>query len=160
VINGNKTQTISNTAVKQSILTSQPLNNFYQSFSSSLQNKTFEPSTSKVISTNKCFVVASTISHSNLVPVTASLSKSATSIPSPTTTYVTFKPAVPNNISMANNSLHRAEGGTIVVGNKQYQLVKGPTGQMRAVINKPRTFIKPAPPIITKVCKIHQYIYF
>ncbi|CAI6359648.1 unnamed protein product [Macrosiphum euphorbiae] len=150
VINGNKTQTIGNTAIKPKILTGQPLNNFYQSFSSSLQNKNLEPSTSKVIPTNKCFVVATTISHSPLVQVTASLSKSATTIPATTTTFVTFKPAVPNNISMVNGTLQRAEGSTILVGNRQYQLVKGPTGQMRAVINKAKTFIKPQPVAMDK----------
>ncbi|CAI6352395.1 unnamed protein product [Macrosiphum euphorbiae] len=145
VINGNKTQTIGNTAIKPKILTGQPLNNFNQSFSSSLQNKNLEPSTSKVIPTNKCFVVAPTISHSPLVQVTASLSKSATTIPATTTTFLTFKPAVPINISMVNGALQRAEVSTILVGNRPYKLVKGPTGQMRAVINKAKTFIKPQP---------------
>jgi len=61
---------------------------------------------------------------------------------------------------MANSSLQRAEGSNITIGNKQYQLVKGPTGQMRAVINKPKEFIKPQPTVMTKVYKIYQYILF
>ncbi|XP_016661291.1 uncharacterized protein LOC100574406 [Acyrthosiphon pisum] len=150
VLKGNKTQTIGNTAVKPSILTGQTLNTFYQSFSSSLHDKTFEPSTSKVIPTNKCFVVAPTISHSPFVKLTASLSKTALPIPATPTTFVIIKPAVPNNISMANSSLNRAEGKTIIVGNKQYKFVKGPTGELRAVVNKTKTFVKPPPTIKTK----------
>ncbi|XP_029347894.1 uncharacterized protein LOC100569364 [Acyrthosiphon pisum] len=147
MINGEKTQTIGNTAANPSILTSQPSNNLYQSFSSSLQNKTSETSTSKVIPTNnKCFVLPPTISHSPLVEATASMSKSTT-----TTKYLTFKSAVPNNISMPNSSLCSADGRTIVVGNKQYQLVKEPTGQMRAVINKTKIFFKPPPTVKCRV---------
>lgn len=154
MINANKSQTIVKTAVS-----SQPLNNFYQAFSSSLKKRTHEPSTSKGIPVNKCFVVAPTIPHRPLVQVTPSLSRTVTSIPA-TTTFLTFKPSIHNTITAANNSLPRTEGSTIVVGNKHYQLVKGSSGQMKAVVNTPKIFMKSPPVIPTKVCKIHQYIMF
>lgn len=137
VLNGNKSQTIGNTAVEPSTVTSQPLNNFYESFSSSLQKKTSESSTPKVMSTKKCIVVTSTISNSPLVQVTASSSGTATTIP----TFVTFKPSQINK-SMANSALIRAEGNTIVLGNKQFQLLKGSASQMRAVVNGTSILLK------------------
>jgi len=156
VINANS-QTIGKT-----VITSQPLNNFYQAFSSTLQKKPQEPSTSstpKGIPVNKCFVVTPAIPHKPLMQVTSSLPRTITSMPA-TTTFLTFKPAIQNQSSVANSSLHRAEGSTIVVGNKQYQLVKGPSGQMKAVVNTPKIFMKSPPVVPTKVCKIHQYIMF
>uniref|UniRef100_A0A2S2P9M4 MYND-type domain-containing protein n=2 Tax=Schizaphis graminum TaxID=13262 RepID=A0A2S2P9M4_SCHGA len=109
-----------------------PLHSFYESFSSSLQTKVSSNSSiPKVIQTKKCVVVKPAISKNNLIQVTASSSETSTGTP----TYVTFKPAIQNNKSFTNNSIQRAEGGTILLGNRQYQLVKGSTGQMKAFMN-------------------------
>lgn len=163
MIDGNKTTIVGNTGVKPSTVTSQPLNNLYQSFSSSLQKKTNEPSSSKTTTINKCFVVTPTINHSqSLAQVKGSSSKSAIAIPTTSTTFVAFKPPIQKKIATTNNSIHRVEGGTIVVGNKQYQLVKGPSGQMRAIVNNTNTVVKPKPQpsATTEVGTIQQYIIF
>jgi len=132
-----------------------PLHTFYESFSSSLPTKvSSESSIPKVIQTKKCVVVKPAISKNNLIQVTASSSETTTGTP----TFVTFKPAIQNNKSLTNSPLQRAEGGTILLGNKQYQLVKGPSGQMRAFMNGTNILFKSPPNVIIKVCKIHQYI--
>lgn len=156
MLKGSKSQTIGNTGIKPSNVTSQPINNFYESFSSSLQKKTSESSTSKMIPTKKCIVVTPTISNSSLVQVTAvSSSQTATSTPTTTTTFLTFKPSIHNKI-VANSPLRRVEGSTILLGNKQYQLVKGPSGQMKAVVNGNNILLKSPPASIVKVCIINS----
>jgi len=154
LLNGNKPQTIGNTSVEPSIVTSQPLNNFYESFSSSLQTKPSETCTSQTMPAKKCIVVTPTISNGPMVQAIASSSQTATSAPPPTT-YVTFKPPIQTKKPMANTFLQRAEGSTIVLGNKQYQLVKGPTGQMRAVVNGANILVKSSSSSAVKVSKIH-----
>lgn len=155
----NKSQIIGNIAVDRSTVTSQP--NFHEPFSSSLQKRTSESSTSNVIPTKKCFVVTSTISNNSMVQIASSSSGTSTPTPTPpptttTTSYVTFKPPILNK----NGPLHRAEGSTILLGNKQYQLVKAPSSQIKAaVINGTNIGIRPQPTPI-KVSTIHQYIIF
>lgn len=162
MLNGNKPQTIGNTAIEPSIITSQPLNNFYESFSTSLQKKPSETSTSQIIPAKKCIVVTPNISNSSMVQAIASSSQTAIPIPTPTTTttYVTFKPPIQSKKSISNNLLQRAEGSTILLGNKQYQLVKGPSGQMRAVVNGTNILVKSSPTNIIKVSKIHHLLIF
>lgn len=160
MINGNNTTTVGNTAVKPSTVTSQPLNNFYQSFSSSLQKKTNIPSSSKMTPINKCSVVKPTNTHSqSLVQVKGSYSKSAISIPTTPTTLVAFKPSIQKKVPTTSSFLQRAEGGIIIIDNKQYRLVKGPSGQMRAIANNTNTVFKPKPwPSVTPIVStIQQY---
>ncbi|XP_022181956.1 uncharacterized protein LOC111041828 [Myzus persicae] len=64
-LNGNKSQTIGNTAIEQSI------KNFDESFSSSTQKKNSESFSSKVIPTEKCMTVMPSISNSSLMQITA-----------------------------------------------------------------------------------------
>jgi len=148
MLNGSKPQTIGIAGIEQSVVTTQPINNFYESFSSSLQKEASEPSTSNVISTNKCIVVTSAISNSPLVQVTASSSRTATSTP----TTSTFKPSIQINETVANSPLCRAEGGTIVLDNKQYELVTGPSVQMRDLVNGSNILVNSPPSDIVKVC--------
>jgi len=166
VLNGSTSQTTGNTAVKPLNVMSQPLNTFCQSFSSQLQKKTYVSSTSQVIPTNKCFGVMPINSHSPLVQATTSLLETAISIPTPTTS-VALQSSMQNKISMENSSVHRVEGSTIVLGNKHHQLVKGPTDQMKEVVNgynpKPESpvlnniVVNQKPTVFIKVFKIHQY---
>lgn len=149
------------------IITSQPLNNFYESFSTSLQKKPAETSTSQMIPAKKCIVVTPNISNSPMVQAIASSSQTATSTPTPTptptttttTTYVTFKPPIQSKNCMPNNLVQRPESSTILLGNKQYQLVNG-SGAMRAVVNGTNILVKPSPSNINKVSKIHHLIIF
>jgi len=155
LINAKKAQTIGNTTVESLNTSKQPLHNFYESFSSSLQKTvSSESSIPKAVPTKKCIVVKPAITKTHLVQVATTSSETGTGIP----TYMTFKPAVQNNKSPAIGPLQRAEGSTILLGNKQYQLVKGPAGQMRAVMNGSNILVKSPPPAIIKVCKIHHYI--
>jgi len=144
-----------NTTVEPPITMSQPLNNFYESFSSSLQRKVSSDSfTSKVMPTKKRVVVTSTIANNSLVQGTSTLSETTTITTTTTTaTLVTLKPTIQNNSPIATNPLLRAEGSTIFVGNRQYQLVKGPSGQMRAVVNGTNILVK-SPTTTIKVCKM------
>lgn len=156
MINTKKAQTTGNTTVESLNIPKPPLHNFYESFSSSLQ-KTVSPESSipKAVPTKKCIVVKPAITKTHLVQVATSSSETGTGTP----TYVTFKPAVQNNKSPANSHLQRAEGSTILLGNKQYQLVKGgSTGQMRAIMNGSNILVKSPPPAFIKVCKINHYI--
>ncbi|XP_027843371.1 uncharacterized protein LOC114124329 isoform X3 [Aphis gossypii] len=147
LINTKKTQTTGNTTVEPFKLPKPPLHNFYESFSSSLQKTvSSESSVPKAVPTKKCIVVKPAITKTHLVQVTTSSSESGTGTP----TYMTFKPAVQNNKSSAMSPLQRAEGSTILLGNKQYQLVKGPAGQMRAVMNGSNILVKSPPPAIIK----------
>jgi len=159
VLNGSKSQTIDNNRIEPSIVTSQPINNFYttSSIHSSLQKKASELTTSKVLPTKKCIVVTPAISNSPLVQVTASSTETATSTAT-TSKFLTFKPSIQNK-TVVNSPLHRAEGSTIIFGNKQYQLVKGPSGHMRAVVNGTNLLLKSPPTTIVKVCIINSSIY-
>jgi len=137
------------------------LNNFYESFSTSLQNNPAETSTSQMIPAKKCIVVTPNISNSPMVQAIASSSQTATSTPiTTTTTYVTFKPPIQSKSSTPNNLVQRPEGNTILLGNKQYQLVKGPSSAMRAVVNGTNILVKPSPSNIILVSKIHHLIIF
>ncbi|XP_060877923.1 uncharacterized protein LOC132950461 isoform X2 [Metopolophium dirhodum] len=152
VLNCSNSQTIDNNGIEPSIVTSQPINNFYttSSIHSSLQKKASELTTSKVIPTKKCIVVTPTISNGPLVQVTASSTETATSTAT-TSKILTFKPSIQNKTVMNSSSpLHRVEGSTIVFGNKQYQLVKGPSGHMRAVVNGTNLLLKSQPTTIVK----------
>jgi len=160
VLNGSKSQTIGNNGIDPSIVTSQPINNFYttSSIHSSLQKNGSELTTSKVIPTKKCIVVTPTISNSPLVQVTASSIGTATSTAT-TSKILTFKPPIQNKTAV-NSTLHRHEGSTIVLGNKQYQLVKGPSGTMRAaVVNGSNILLRSPPTSFVKVCIINLSIY-
>jgi len=109
---------------------------------------THEPSTSKMIPANKCYVVTPNISHGPLVQVTRSLTETATSLP---TTFQTIQK------SMANSSHLRAEGGTILLGKQQmYQLVKGPPSQIKTIAKGTNNISVQLPQTDdNKVCKIH-----
>jgi len=64
-----------------------------------------------------------------LVQVKSSMSETATLTQPTTTCQLTNQ----NKKSVANNYLHSAVCNTIVIDNKQYQLVKDSSGQLRAV---------------------------
>lgn len=147
LINTKKTQTTGNTTVQSLSIPKPPLHNFYESFSSSLQNTvSSESSIPKAVPTKKCFVVKPAITKTHLMQVATSSSETGTG----TTTYMTFKSAVQNNKSSAISPLQRAEGSTFLVGNKQYQLIKGSASQMRAVMNGSNVLVKSPPPTIIK----------
>jgi len=129
------------------------LHNFYESFSSSLQN-TVSSESPKAVPTKKFFVVKPAFTKTQLMQVASSSSETGTGTP----TYMTLKSPVQNNKSSAISPLQRAEGSTFLVGNKQYQLVKGSGNQMRAEMSGPNILVKSPPPAIIKVCKIHHYI--
>ncbi|XP_003246470.1 uncharacterized protein LOC100574764 [Acyrthosiphon pisum] len=150
VLNNSMSQTINNNGIEPSIATSRPINNFYttSSIHSSLQKKASELTTSKMIPSKKCIVITPTISNSPLVQVTASSTETATSTAT-TSKFLTFKPSIQNK-TVVNSPLHSAEGSTIVLGNKQYQLVKGPSGTMRAVVNGTNILLKSPPTRIIK----------
>lgn len=145
MLNGNST-------VEPWIVTSQSLNNFYGPLSYSLEKKTSEQSTTKVISTKKC-VVMPTMSNSYLGQVTSSC-QTATLTP---TTFVTFTSSIQKKKNGTNSQVHRAIDGIVLIDNKEYQLVKGPLGQTRAVLNDTSILIKSPSTVIIKVSKIHQY---
>ncbi|XP_003246246.1 uncharacterized protein LOC100568840 [Acyrthosiphon pisum] len=136
------------TAVEPTIATSQPLNNFYEPLSYSLQKKTSESSTSKVIPTKKYIVVTSAISNSSLVQVTSSFSGTAKTLTP--TTFVTFNPSIQNKKSVTNSQLHKAIGGIILIDNKHYKLVRGPLGRMRAVVNGSNKLVTSPSTVIIK----------
>jgi len=139
------------TAVEPTIATSQPLNNFSELLSYSLQKKTSESPTSQVIPTEKCIVVTPAISNSSLVQVTSSFSETPTT--STPTTFVTINPSIRNKKSVTNSQLHRAIGGIILIDNKQYQLVKGSLGQTRSVVNGSNILVTSPSTAIIKVGK-------
>ncbi|KAL4082968.1 hypothetical protein QTP88_023974 [Uroleucon formosanum] len=138
VLNGNST-------VEPWIVTSQSLNNFYGPLSYSLEKKTSEQSTTKVISTKKC-VVMPTMSNSYLGQVTSSC-QTATLTP---TTFVTFTSSIQKKKNGTNSQVHRAIDGIVLIDNKEYQLVKGPLGQTRAVLNDTSILIKSPSTVIIK----------
>lgn len=142
-----------NSAVEPLIVTSQPLNNFYGPLSYSLEKKTSEPSTTKVVSTKKCVVGTPTMSNSYLGQVTSSC-QTATSTP---TTFVTFTSSIQKKKNETNSQVHRAIDGIVLIDNKEYQLVKGPLGQTRAVLNNTNILVKSPTTVIIKVSKMHQY---
>lgn len=173
MLNGNKRQVIGNTTVEPSIVTSQPLTSFHKPQFSSPQKKT-----SEVIPTKKSIVLTpTTITNSPLVQVTSSSSETATITP-PTNTCGTLHPTIQNKKSVANSYIHRTECSTIVIDNKEYQLIKESSGQLRAVFmpiisnspliqvtasgqmrsvdNGALVLVKSPPSVIIRVCKIHQ----
>ncbi|XP_060872577.1 uncharacterized protein LOC132946544 isoform X2 [Metopolophium dirhodum] len=135
-------------AVEPTIATSQPLNNFYELLSYSLQKKTSESPTSRVLPTEKCIVVTPAISNSSLVQVTSSFSETPTT--STPTTFVTFNPSIQNKKSVTNSQLHRAIGRIILIDNKQYQLVQGSLSQMRSVVNGSNILVTSPSTVIIK----------
>jgi len=143
------------TAVEPTIATSQPLNNFYEPVSYSLQIKTPESSTSQGIPAEKCIVVTPATSNSSVVQVTSSFSGTATT--STSNTFVTFNPSIQNKKSVTNSQLHRDIGGIILTDNKQHQLVQGPLGQMRPEVNGSNILVTSPSTVIIKVSKIYQY---
>ncbi|KAL5238286.1 hypothetical protein ACI65C_005696 [Semiaphis heraclei] len=163
VINVNKSKTIGNIAPESSNATSQTLNNFYESFSSTLPKKTHEPSTSKTIPSNKCFVITPNISYIPLVQVIKPFTVTATS--TSTTTFGAFNSSIKNEKPMVNIPLIKAEGGTFVIGNNQiYQLVNSPPSQMRATANGSNNIISVISPqtnedeCVAKNCNVKSKI--
>lgn len=128
VLNGNMFQFIGNTAVEPLNVTSCLSTGFYKSHSSSLQKKT-----SKVISTEKSIVTPTTISNNLLVQVTSPSSETATSTPPTTTIFGTLNLPIQNKKSVANSYLYSDKCRYAVIDNKPYQLVRLPSGQLRAV---------------------------
>jgi len=83
LIHFDKAQTIDNAGVEPSIVTTQPLNNFYDPLSSSPQKKMSASSSSTMIPTKKYAVVTPIISNSSLdLHQTASSSNTVTPEPS------------------------------------------------------------------------------
>jgi len=111
----NKIQKTANITLEPSS-SHQPLNKFYESFSNSLLRVSSESITPKAIAP-KVSVVAS--------PSIASTSAA--------TTLLAFKPTIHNIKPITTTTIQRPEGNTIMVGNKQYQLVRRPLNQVKTV---------------------------
>lgn len=137
--------------------TSLPLNTYYETFSSSLLTRvSSETVTPKMIAPKVSVVASSTI---------ASTSSGQTA------TLVALKPTTNiikhHNIKPITTSIQRSEGNTIFVGNKQYQLIRGPMSQMKAlttqtVSNSIVIRAQPRPPTVevnVKVCIIIIFIF-
>ncbi|KAF0685359.1 MYND-type domain-containing protein, partial [Aphis craccivora] len=147
LINTKKTKTTGNTTVQSLSIPKPSLHNFYESFFASLQNTvSSESSIPKAVPTKKCIVFKPANTKTHLMQVATSSSETGTGTP----TNMTFKSAVQNNKSSAISPLQRAEGSTFLVGNKQYKLIKGSAGQMRAVMNGSNILVKSPPPTIIK----------
>jgi len=84
-----------------------------------------------VLPIKKRIVVTPTISNISVMQVPASPSQNSTT--QTTRTCVTVQESIQNNKSAVNSLVHSAEGNTILIDNKQYKLVKEPSGPTRAV---------------------------
>jgi len=123
-------QVIGNTATEPLNVTSRPLTSLYKPHPSSLQKKT-----SKVISTKKSIAFTpTTISNSLLVQVASSSSETSTSTPTKTIQCGTMNLSVQNKKYVANSHLNSDNCRFAVIDNKQYQLFRFPSGQLKAVI--------------------------
>lgn len=151
VQNSYNPQTHSNTTAEPSFVT-----NFYENFSNSLQKKnSSESSTPTVISSNKCVVVNPSIPNtSNLVQA----SKTSTATTTTAGTLLTFKPTNQKTL-LPGTSNHNSADNTIFVGNKQYQLVKSPSGQIKALVNGNKILMK-SPPTVTVKVSSHNFRFF
>ncbi|XP_060858973.1 uncharacterized protein LOC132936291 [Metopolophium dirhodum] len=124
VLNGNKAQTIGNAGEEPSIVMTQPLNNFYGPFSSSLPKNMSASSSSTMIPKKKYIVVTPIISNSPLfLHQTASSSDTATTVPK--RTFLTPNTPIQNIKTEPNRFSHITKGNTIVIDEKPYKIVTG-----------------------------------
>lgn len=127
---------------------SQPLNSFYESFSNSLLARVPSDQNNTIAPKPKVNIVGTP----NVVGTLAHIG------PGQATTFVAIKAFKPTSTTTSNNTttIQRTDGSTILLNNKQYQLVRAPAGQMRTIPQNVN-IIKRPPPLLnttTKVCII------
>jgi len=127
---------------------------FYENFSNSLnQTPLLEPGTPKVIAPKVSVVTTAAVSSGSLGKPTLLIKQN-------------FKP-------IPASTIQRSEFNTIFVGAKQYQLIRGPSGQIRAVaasslststtsnvVTSNVVFKQAAPPKPTADAAVRVCIYF
>jgi len=155
VLNGNKVQTIGNAGEKPSIVTTQPLNNFYGSFSSSLPRKMSASSSSTMIPIKKYTVVTPIILNSPLfLHQTASSSDTETTVSK--RTFLTPNTSIQNIKTEPKSTPNIIKGNTIIIDEKAYKIVSGTrTAAIGTNLSEKRSSTN-----IIMVSTIHQYIIF
>jgi len=95
------------------------------------------------------------IFNNAMMQFTTSSSEAVTSTPT-TGLNVAFNPSLLIKKSVPNIHLHNAVGTTIKIENKNYKLIKGPSGELRALADSSDIFVESPSTTNIKVCKIHQ----
>jgi len=188
LIFGNKAQTIGNAGVEPSIVTTQPLNKFYDPFSSLIQKEMSALSSSKMIptktnttanpiisnsplyllqtasSSNSPLYLHQTASSSNsplYLHQTASSSNTATPVPSESErTFLTPNSSMQNINTEPKSYHHITQDHTVVIDKTTYKIVSLPASRIRAVNIGTNSPGKQPSINVIEVCIIHQYIIF